>query len=100
MKREQSKSQQRYQQLYRRWKDSGKGVRVFCQEESIKYSTFRYWIKRLEPGPASTQDFIEMKLGNLEAKCHQPLAELRLAEKGTLIFYVLPEPAWVKALLF
>ncbi|WP_289012056.1 hypothetical protein [uncultured Sphingobacterium sp.] len=99
MKKEQSKSQQRYQQLYRRWKDSGKGVRVFCQQESIKYSTFRYWIKRLETGSVIRQDFIEMKLDRVEVKSGHPLAELRLTEKGTFIFYELPEPAWVKALL-
>jgi len=61
MKKEQSKSQQRYQQLYRRWKDSSKGVRVFCQQESIKYSTFRYWINRFETGSITRKDFIEMK---------------------------------------
>lgn len=99
MKKEQSKSQQRYRQLYRRWKDSGKGVRVFCEQESIKYSTFRYWINRFEQRSVIGQDFIEVRLDKVEPKSGQPLAELRLAEKGTFIFYELPEPAWVSALL-
>lgn len=100
MKKGQSESQQRYQRLYRLWKDSGKGIRLFCQQESIKYSTFRYWISRIEHGLVIQEDFIEIKLDKPETKVDHPLAELRLAEKGTLIFYELPEPAWVKALLF
>jgi hypothetical protein len=99
MKKGQSESQQRYQRLYCLWKDSGKGIRLFCQQESIKYSTFRYWISRIEHGLVVQDDFIEMKLDKVEAKVQQPLAELRLAEKGTLIFYELPEPRWIKALL-
>ena len=40
-----------------------------------------------------------MKVDKIEVKSSQPLAELRLTDKGALIFYELPEPAWVKALL-
>lgn len=99
MKKEQHKSQQRYRQLYLRWKSSGKGARVFCEQESIKYSTFWYWAKKFKSSALPEAEFIEMKVDKIEVKSSQPLAELRLTDKGALIFYELPEPASVKALL-
>jgi len=99
MKKEQNKSQQRYHQLYLQWKISGKGVRVFCQQESIKYSTFWYWAKKFKTSALPKPEFIEMKVDKIETKSFQPLAELRLTDKGALIFYELPEPAWIRALL-
>jgi hypothetical protein len=99
MKKGQSESQQRYQRLYHLWKDSGQGIRLFCQQEPIKYSTFRYWISRIEHDHVVQEDFIEMRLDKPKTQVLHPLAELRLAKKGTLIFYELPEPRWIKALL-
>lgn len=99
MKKEQNKPDQRYHQLYLRWKCSGKGARVFCEQESIKYSTFWYWAKKFKTSALPKDEFIEMKVDKIEVKSSQPLAELRLTDKGALIFYELPEPEWVKALL-
>jgi hypothetical protein len=99
MKKEQHKSQQRYHQLYLRWKSSGKGVRLFCEQESVKYSTFWYWAKRFKASTLPEAEFIEMKVNKIEVKPSQPVAELRVTDKSTLVFYELPEPTWVKALL-
>lgn len=99
MKKEQHKSQQRYHQLYLRWKSSGKGARVFCEQESVKYSTFWYWAKRFKTSTLPEAEFIEMKVNKIEVKSSQPVAELRVTDKSALVFYELPEPAWVKALL-
>jgi hypothetical protein len=99
MKKEQHKSQQRYHQLYLRWKSSGKGARVFCEQESVKYSTFWYWAKRFKTKTLPEGEFIEMKVNKIEVKSSQPVAEIRVTDKSALVFYELPEPAWVKALL-
>lgn len=99
MKKEQHKSHQRYHQLYLRWKSSGKGARVFCEQESVKYSTFWYWAKKFQASSLPKQEFIEMKVDKVEVKSSRPVAELRVTDRSALVFYELPEPAWVKALL-
>ena len=40
-----------------------------------------------------------MKVDKVEEKSSQPVAELRVTDRSALVFYELPEPAWVKALL-
>lgn len=34
--------------LLDRWKESGKSVRQFCQDENININTFHYWRSRLK----------------------------------------------------
>lgn len=96
MKDQKSSSRDHYLSLYQNWKSSEVPVGIFCERASVKYATFRYWVKKFEqPGPAES-GFTELRLnpGNAE-----PIAVLNFATGGSLSFYQLPDTAWLKALL-
>ena len=75
-------------------------VNTFCEQESIKYATFRYWVKKFEQPSITTTGFTELKMDNSNASLAcDPIGVVRFATGTTLSLYVLPDPAWLKVLL-
>jgi len=61
MKKSQNKSSNHYLALYQRWKNSNLPIITFCEQESIKYATFRYWAKKFEQPSTSAAGFTELR---------------------------------------
>jgi len=100
MKKSRNKPTEHYLALYQRWKDSNLPVITFCEQESIKYATFRYWVKKFEQPSISAAGFTELKMDSPGASpgC-DPIGVVRFSTGSTLSLYELPDPAWLKALL-
>lgn len=97
MKKGQSESQQGYRGFYRLRKNSGKVSGYSVNNNQL--STGRSGIRLAELNMSLLGEKILYKeIGKDEAKVQNAFSELRLAEKGTQIFYELREPAWIKAL--
>ncbi|WP_414618160.1 IS66 family insertion sequence element accessory protein TnpA [Dyadobacter sp. 32] len=89
-----------YRQVYRRWQSSGLTVVTFCQQESIKYATFRYWAKKFEQPDNGVPGFTELRLSRPSIMTSfGPIAVLRVGTQATLHLYELPDPAWLGSLL-
>ena len=100
MKKSQNKSSDHYLALYQRRKDGNLPVITFCEQESIKYATFRYWVKKFEQPSISAAGFTELKMDNPGASpACDPIGVVRFSTGSTLSLYELPDPAWLKALL-
>lgn len=100
MKKAQNKSIDHYLALYQRWKNSNLPVSTFCEQESIKYATFRYWVKKFEQPSVVAVGFTELKMeiSGASPSC-DPIGVVRFATGTTLSLYELPAPLWLKALL-
>lgn len=100
MKNERNNSKDRYFALYQRWKHSNLLVSTFCEQESIKYATFRYWVKKFESATPMVSDFTELKIDTFEAHASSAsIGLVRFATGTTLSLHEWPDPAWLKALL-
>tara|TARA_R110002124_G_scaffold19401_1_gene77840 strand:- start:1417 stop:1719 length:303 start_codon:yes stop_codon:yes gene_type:complete len=94
------KTEPHYRELYLRWQCSGLTVGTFCQQESIKYATFRYWAKKFEQPDNGVPGFTELKLSRPSIMTSSgPIAVLSLGTQATLSLYELPDPAWLRSLL-
>jgi hypothetical protein len=94
------KTEPHYRELYLRWQSSGLTVGTFCQKESIKYATFRYWAKKFEQPENVVSDFTELKLGKPSiTTISGRIAVLSFGTQATLSLYELPDPAWLRSLL-
>lgn len=100
MKKAQNQSHEHYLALYQQWKDSDLPVNIFCVQESIKYSTFRYWAKKFESSSPVSAGFTEIKMDHPAAypSC-APIGLVRFASGTTLSLHEWPDPAWLKTLL-
>ena len=96
MKEEHLKKKAYYHDLYQEWKSSGDPVGLFCKRVSVKYCTFRYWVKRIEEGSKGDSGFTRLAVSGFNAEA---LAILDFPGGRTLSFYYLPDPVWLKALL-
>jgi hypothetical protein len=100
MKKVRNQSSDHYIALYQRWKNSNLPVSTFCEQESIKYATFRYWIKKFEQPSVVAVVFTELKMETSGASlASTPVGVVRFATGTTLSLYELPDPLWLKALL-
>ncbi|WP_025765014.1 IS66 family insertion sequence element accessory protein TnpA [Dyadobacter tibetensis] len=94
------KTEAHYRELYLRWQSSGLTLGTFCQQESIKYATFRYWAKKFEQSDNGVPGFTELKLSRPSIMTSSgPIAVLSLGTQATLSLYELPDPAWLRSLL-
>lgn len=98
MKKAQNKSIDHYLALYQRWKNSNLPVNTFCEQESIKYATFRYWVKKFKQPSVVAVGFTELKTSGASL-ASGPIGVLRFVTGTTLSLYELPDPLWLKALL-
>jgi hypothetical protein len=100
MKKSRSKSSDHYQALYLRWKNSNLPVSTFCEQESVKYATLRYWIKKFENPSIEAGGFTELKMYTPGASlASDPIGVVRFSTGTTLSLYELRDPLWLKALL-
>lgn len=100
MKNERNNSKGHYFALYQRWKHSNLLVSTFCEQESIKYATFRYWVKKFESPSSVAAGFTEIKMDHPAAyPSGAPIGLVRFASGTTLSLHEWPDPAWLKALL-
>lgn len=100
MKKARNQSHEHYLALYQQWKDSDLPVNIFCAQESIKYATFRYWVKKFESPSPVTAGFTELKTDPFAAYASSaPIGLVRFATGTTLSLHEWPDPAWLKALL-
>lgn len=96
MKEEQLNKKAYYHDLYREWKSSGDPVGLFCERVSVKYCTFRYWVKRIEEESNEEPCFTQLGVSGFPTEA---LAVVGFPGGCTLSFYHLPDPVWLKALL-
>lgn len=61
------RTQEQMQSAIGEWQQSGLNKKAFCRERSISYSTFHYWLKRLDS--ASTSGFAEIKVTDVRVGC-------------------------------
>ena len=100
MKNERNNSKDHYFALYQRWKHSNLLVSTFCEQESIKYATFRYWVKKFESPSLVPAGFTELRMDPFAAHASSaPIGLVRFASGTTLSLHEWPDPAWLKALL-
>lgn len=100
MKKARNKSNDHYLALFQRWKNSNLPVSTFCEQESIKYATFRYWVKKFEKLSIEAGGFTELKIDNSGISlASDPIGVVRFSTGTTLSLYELPDPLWLKALL-
>lgn len=96
MKKQKSSSRDHYVSLYQEWKSSGLSVGIFCERASVKYATFRYWVKKIEQPDLTAPSFTELRVNQAHT---EPIAVLSFPTGASLSFYQLPDNAWLKALL-
>ncbi len=100
MKKMRNKPNENYLALYQRWKNSNLPVSTFCEQESIKFATFRYWVRKFEQPSIGAADFTELKMDNPGASpACDPIGVVRFTTGTTLSLYELSDPAWLEALL-
>jgi|ERR1035438_2380035 transposase-like protein len=89
------KSEER-KQILERWKESGKSVRQFCQDESININTFHYWRGRLKKEKSS--GFIKLQP---EVSAFQPAyyCEVTLRNGNRVLFHQSPGAKVLRGLL-
>ena len=94
------KTEPHYRELYLRWQSSGLTVGTFCQQESIKYATFRYWAKKFEQPDNGVPGFTELKLSRQSIITSPgPIAVIRIGRKATLALYEMPDQARLSTLM-
>jgi len=94
------KTEPHYRELYLRWQGSGLSVGAFCQQESIRYATFRYWAKKFEQPDKGISGFTELRLDKPSGMASSgPIAMLSFGTQATLSLYELPDPTWLRSLL-
>lgn len=96
MKEQKSTGRNHYQTLYQKWKSSGLPVGVFCEQASVKYATFRYWVKKIEQPDIADSGFTELRMNQVNS---DPIVLLNFPTGASLSFYQLPDTAWLKTLL-
>ena len=52
---EHEKKRDRWEGIIREWPESALSQREYCLRQSLSYSTFRYWYRRLGSGNAQTK---------------------------------------------
>lgn len=82
-----------YLALYQQWKSSGLSVGLFCEQSSVKYATFRYWIKKIEESDLTDSHFTELRMSSVSS---EPIAVLNFPGGASLSFYRLPDTIWLK----
>lgn len=85
-----------YHELYREWKSSGEPVGLFCKRVSVKYCTFRYWVKKIEASSGCENGFRELDVSGFGSEA---VAVLHFSGGSTLSFCHLPDVVWLKRLL-
>jgi|SRR5690606_1075748 hypothetical protein len=90
-----------YLALYQQWKSSGLSVGLFCLQTSVKYATFRYWVKKIEESNLTDSGFTELRMssGGPPRGSSEPIAVLNFPGGASLSFYRLPDTIWLKTLL-
>ena len=82
MRRGQKYSQQHWENLVSRWRESGTGVAKFAEAQNCNVHTFRYWIqKSSQLAVTSAPAFVKMALSNLP----EPRKATRLALGGGIV---------------
>lgn len=100
MKKARKNAKDHYFALYQKWEHSHLPVNIFCEQESIPYSTFRYWVKKFESPSPVFAGFTEIKMDHSSAHpSGAPIGLVRFATGTTLSLHEWPDPAWLKALL-
>lgn len=100
MKKTRDQSYEHYLSLYQKWKQGNLPVNLFCEQESIPYSTFRYWVKKFESSSPVAAGFTEIRLDHAQVHASgAPIGLVRFATGTTLSLHEWPDAAWLKALL-
>lgn len=96
MKEQMRRDKSYYHALYQEWKSSGEGVGLFCKRKSVRYCTFRYWVKKIEASSGGENGFTELDVIGFGSEA---VAVLHFSGGSTLSFYHLPDALWLKRLL-
>lgn len=96
MKEQKSTSPDYYLSLYKEWKSSGLPIGLFCERASVKYATFRYWVKKIEESSIADPGFTELRMNQGHP---EPIVVVSFPTGASLSFYQLPDTSWLKMLL-
>jgi hypothetical protein len=96
MKDQKSAGREHYLALYQDWKSSGQPIGLYCERASVKYATFRYWVKKFESPDLSGPGFTRLQVNSGSSA---PVAVLNFQAGVSLSFFQLPDTAWLKTLL-
>ena len=96
MKEEHQRKRAYYDALYQQWKSSGERVGLFCDRVSVKYCTFRYWVRRIEAESTEERGFTRLGVGSFH---DEAAVVLHFPAGVTVSFSDLPDTAWLKRLL-
>lgn len=86
--------------LIEEWKTSGISARKFCDDRSLSYHTFNYWLKKYRNKDEKTQKkgFVPLKIKDKESngsKC-----EIIFPDGKRIIFHEKTEASFLRALLY
>ena len=96
MKNSQSPGREHYLALYQDWKSSELPIGLFCERASVKYATFRYWVKKFETPDLAGPGFTLLQVDPVSSA---PVAVLNFPTGASVSFFQLPDAGWLKTLL-
>lgn len=78
------------------WQTTELTKKAFCRQRNISYSTFHYWVKRLNADQGAASGFAEMRIQSRE-----PIGgcEIVFPSGARMVFQGEPSTSWLRELL-